>query len=103
MHCGVKQNSDSSTRRYYCHRNGTYTPRGHGKRQLKSQGSCKTTNSCPAALVVVTSETKFHVSYYPTHYGHELSLGHLTLPSTDREQIAGIYIGYSCILLSQTL
>jgi len=91
MHCGVSRCKESSTWRYYCHRNGTYTPQGCGKRQLKSQGSSKTTNSCSAALMVVHRyrDNKFHASYYPTHYGHELMLGHLTIPSTDREQIAG--------------
>jgi len=99
MHNGVYRIKDKSTWRYYCHRNGVYTPKGSGKRQLKIQGSLKTTRSCPAAFVVVGSDSKFHVSYYSKHYGHEHDLGHLTLSPTDREQIAGIIhqIYYRCI------
>ena len=75
--------------RYYCHRNGVYKPRGCGKRQLKSQGSCKSTISCPAMIIVVEKANKFYVTYFTTHYGHDKLLGHLHLADTDKEQIAG--------------
>jgi len=83
MHRGVEKTKDKSTWRYYCHRDGIYTPKGSGKLQLKSQGSCKTGTTCPAAFIVVGSDSKFYVSYYSTHYGHEPELGHLILSPTD--------------------
>ena len=37
---------------YYCNRSGKYKPEGHGKRQLKSQGSTKIGFQCSAYIKV---------------------------------------------------
>ena len=56
--------------------------KGEGKRQLKTQGSCKTGNVCIAHLKVAEDITTgvVNVEYCCTHTGHEAELGHLPVP-----------------------
>lgn len=63
---------------------------GTGQRQLKSQGSCKSGNVCPAAIFVVESAAGFSVTYYSTHFGHEQDLAHLPLQKEEKALISGI-------------
>jgi len=85
---GAKRTKDSTKSVYYCHRSGQFTTDSTGKRQMKTQGSCKSGNRCTAAIVV-ERERSFQVSYFPQHYGHEKTLGHRTLSLSDRQQSAG--------------
>jgi len=78
------------TASYYCHRSGTFTgTQGTGKRQLKSQGSCRSGKHCTACMAVIEHKGTYTVTYFPTHYGHEKLLGHLHVQSPERLQIAG--------------
>ena len=43
--------------RYYCRRSGVYVTRGVGKRQTKSQGSCKVGSTCPAYIKAAFTPT----------------------------------------------
>ena len=90
---GEKGNVDKTTTYYYCNRSGYFTSSGKQKRHLKSQGSCKVNSYCTASIIVRTTPEKgIKVQYYPTHYGHATSLGHLRLSEKERVTIAGKFL-----------
>ena len=48
---------------------------------------------CTASIIVRTTPEKgIKVQYYPTHYGHATSLGHLRLSEKERVTIAGNFL-----------
>ena len=77
---GGKELCDATKIYYYCNRSRYFNPRGQQCRSLKSQGTPKIDTYCTAGIVlVVASNGSVKASIYTTHYGHQLSLGHLRL------------------------
>ena len=75
---------------YYCNRSGYFSSISTGKRSLKSQGTSKLNTYCTAGMTVTQMNSKcVNVDYCSTHYGHEISLGHLRISDKDRKMIAG--------------
>lgn len=77
---------------YYCNRSGYYKKKSQGKHHTKLQGTSKLNAYCTAAIVVtqVTKDDKeiIQAQICKTHYGHQLSLGHLRLQKSQRQAIA---------------
>ena len=74
---------------YYCNRSGYFNPRGEQCRSLKSQGTAKIGTYCTAGIVLVlASNGSVKASICTTHYGHQLSLGHIRLSKEYRYSIA---------------
>ncbi|XP_067134135.1 uncharacterized protein [Centruroides vittatus] len=74
---------------YTCHRSGNYVPKGCGKRQIKSQGSCKSGKICLASIEVFITSNSIIVKYHKNHCGHDLSLAHIHLSDSEKAVIAG--------------
>lgn len=76
---------------YYCHRSGTFTPKGTGKKRLKSQGSNKMNAYCPAMMKVSEVEGNVcEVIFRCTHVGHTADIVHLSLSNEERKEIASM-------------
>ena len=73
---------------YYCNRSGYFNPRGQQHRSLKSQGTAKIDSYCTAGMVVTIEDRSIEVSICTTHYGHQISLGHIRLSKEYRYSIA---------------
>ena len=75
---------------FYCNRSGNYESKGHTKRQLKLQGSCKTASTCIAHIKVVqnTSTDEVAVEYCSIHNSHDTNLCHLPVPQDIKLLIA---------------
>jgi len=68
---------------------GKFTSRGVGKRHLKSQGTSKLNAFCTATLTAkINNDGRTYATIHKSHYGHEISLGHLRIPENDRLAIA---------------
>ncbi|KAH1013210.1 hypothetical protein HUJ05_012233 [Dendroctonus ponderosae] len=75
---------------YICHR--SYAPRDKNnqlKKRFRNLDSNKISKACPSILVVTTTPHKPLVVLYPVHIGHSNELGRLSIPSIDKQQIAG--------------
>ena len=79
---------DSTRTYFYCNRTGQQRKTGSGIRQTKTQGSSKMNAHCTACMTVQKTQRDIKVEIYPTHYGHETSLGHLRILETERVAIA---------------
>jgi len=78
-------------RYYQCNQGGVYKPKGTGKRQIKSQGTCKIQQNCTATLEATTTEDgKITVDLCLTHYGHQQDLQHTWLPKQKKEEMAAL-------------
>ena len=87
---GENGNVDKATTYYYCNRSLYFKLSGNRKRHLKSQSLCKVNSYCTASIIArITPEKGIQIQYYPTHYGHATSLGHLRLSEKERVTIAG--------------
>ena len=88
---GAKVRGEATLTYYYCNRSGYFHSQSAGKRRLKSQGSSKINTHCTAALVLSHNEydKSILVEVCHSHYGHSQTLGHLRLPDTTRQRIAG--------------
>ena len=87
-----KKEENKTTRYFYCNRSGNYeaaVDEKNRKRKLKSQGSCKIGQMCPARLIVVEKRNVTEVRACVRHYGHECKLEHVPLPQADKEVIQG--------------
>lgn len=74
---------------YYCHRSGTFIPKGKSVRRLKLQGSNKINGFCPASMKVrIDKNKKCKVDYIDQHVGHDNDVKHLTLTLEERKSIA---------------
>ena len=75
---------------YYCNRSGVYQSKAQGKRQTKTQGTCKLGERCIAHMKVTKDQVtgSVDVHYCSTHHNHEVSLGHLRIPHETRMKIA---------------
>ncbi|XP_023232229.1 uncharacterized protein LOC111632094 [Centruroides sculpturatus] len=73
---------------YTCHQSGIYVPKGCGKRQIKSQGSCKSGKICLASIEVSIRSNSIRVKYHKNHCGHNLSLAHIHLSDSEKAVIA---------------
>ncbi|KAH1022594.1 hypothetical protein HUJ04_011974, partial [Dendroctonus ponderosae] len=75
---------------YICHRSGFYKSRSLGVRHLKSQGTKKINEYCPAGIqVVIDNERGNHeITFVRTHVGHQNDLSHLFLTKEERTMIA---------------
>lgn len=82
---------DGSKTYCYCNRSGNFRNTATGKRHTKLQGTSKINAHCTASLTVSTTDDKtcIRVDVHKTHYGHEISLGHLRLLGSERIAIAG--------------
>ncbi|XP_067126925.1 uncharacterized protein, partial [Centruroides vittatus] len=69
---------------------GNYVPKGCGKRQIKSQGSCKSGKICLASIEVFITSNSIIVKYHKNHCGHDFSLAHIHLSDSEKAVIAGI-------------
>lgn len=87
---GAKRLPDGTVKSYFlCHRTGIFKPEGTGKRQLKSQGSCKIGKHCFSSMTLSESNGKIKVAYQKNHHGHQFDVGHLRLNARERAAIAG--------------
>ena len=87
-----------TTEYYYCNRSGYFKTKSKGIRNIKSQGSSKLDTYCTAAIILssdsVTGQLLATVCH--THYGHDMTLGHVPLlPSARMEVAAKIVQGVS--------
>ncbi|KAG0428977.1 hypothetical protein HPB47_024074 [Ixodes persulcatus] len=90
FHNGPKRPPDKDvlTRYYYCRRSGSFQSTSQGKRQLKTQGSCKTNVQCLATIQATEKDGKVTVEYQAEHYGHPKELKHQRLSTTEKEALA---------------
>ena len=74
----------------YCNRSGWYHAKGKGKRQLKSQGSCKVDNACISHMKVTEDSVTGNVSveYCCTHNSHSINIAHIPVPEGVKLDIA---------------
>ncbi|GFW19416.1 MULE domain-containing protein [Trichonephila clavipes] len=86
--CKTLKNGDV-VMNYHCCRSGTYKPKGKGLKNLKSQGSAKIGNTCPALIKVRQRNENVVVQYFLKHQNYETQLEHLRLSESDRTAIAG--------------
>ena len=74
----------------YCNRSGTNRIQEERKRQIMTQGSCKTRKPCIAHMKVtqniVTGKVK--VEYCSTHNSHSIEIAHLPVPLNVKHKIA---------------
>ena len=72
------------------YRSGSYSSIGTGKRQLKSQGTSKIDNICPAHMKVQQDidTSKVVATYVSAHWNHTKQLRHLPIPHSVRLGIA---------------
>ena len=85
---GEKKN----TTHYYCNRSGKYREKCDNtrKRRTKLQGTAKIDAHCTASIVTYKSSCgTVNVHVCKTHYGHEHRLGHLRIPTGQRQALAG--------------
>ena len=82
-HSSSKLYGENEHSYYYCNRTGSYTGKGEGKRQLKSQGSSKINSHCTAHMKAVYNRNshKVSVEHCATHHSHNIQLGHLRMPN----------------------
>jgi len=75
---------------YYCNRFGSYKGKGCGKRQLKTQGSCKSEKQCISRIKVMENlVTKaVTVQYCSTHTGHDKDECHLPISQLTKNMIS---------------
>ena len=88
--CAPKVYSSKQHMYYYCNRSGTYISKGQGKRQMKTQGTCKVGKMCTAHIKASKDQLTgiVNVFYCSTHHNHDVSLGHLRMPNETRMKIA---------------
>merc|ERR1739838_1095708 len=91
-----KKKDGSTGKVYHCNRSGTYKPTVDNekrKRKIKSQGSRKIGQLCPARIDVTEYAPDVsdvvEVNARLTHYGHECQLEHLSLSKEERSFIEG--------------
>ena len=79
--CAPQMRGDNQPWYYYCHRSGNFQPKGKGKRQLKTQGCCKTGEYCVAHIKTTRNmcSGKVSVEYCPTHHSHDITLGSMCI------------------------
>lgn len=58
------------------------------KRQIKSQGSCKSGRHCPARMHCTFDGTQVTVNFTSSHYGHDLNPAHLQLSKQTYQVVA---------------
>lgn len=76
---------------YYCNRSGVQTirlPLEQRKRATKMQGSRKLNYACTSQIKVTEMNGSYFVEYYKTHYQHDRELKHLSIPKSEKEEIA---------------
>jgi len=75
---------------FYCNRSGNHESKGHTKRQIKLQGSCKAASTCIAHIKAIqnTLTDEIVVEYCSTHNSHDLNLCHLPVPEDIKHFIA---------------
>lgn len=82
---------------YICHRSGYYDCKATGKRQIKSQGTCKIDATCTSSIEVIERDN-VQAKYYSTHFGHDFFLVRLQLSKSDKDIIAGKKRNFAIIL-----
>ncbi|KAH1015619.1 hypothetical protein HUJ04_006972 [Dendroctonus ponderosae] len=75
---------------YYCSRNGKrdILPYDQRKRALKSQGCKQFRFFCTSVIILKSNNDEFKVTYYKSHYGHDIKLAHMPLPLEAKNMIA---------------
>ena len=77
---------------YYCSRSGYFKSKGSGIRAMKSQGTSKIYSYCTSKMILhQLKNDSLEADIVTTHYGHDISLGHLRIAKQERQAIAGIY------------
>ena len=87
--CAPQTYGDNQHWYYYCNRSGKYQPKGHGQRQIKSQGTCKTGEQCIAHIkaTVDALSGQVVVKYCATHHNHDIRLAHLRMSNETRMNV----------------
>ena len=88
----IKEKEDCFINYYYCNRSGKQRKNSTGKKRTKLQGSSKQGTHCTASMVVAVPKHnggEVRLKMCKTHYGHQLSIGHLRLQTSLRQSIAG--------------
>ena len=88
--CAPQLYGSRQHRYYYCNRSGIYQSKTSGKRQPKTQGSCKLGERCIAHIKATHDQLTgtVEVCYCSTHHNHDVSLGHIRMPRETRMKIA---------------
>lgn len=88
---GSKKGDDTHTTYFYCNRSGFFASKSSGRRHSKLQGSAKIDAHCTAAITMTKQVHSGNILAYAckTHYGHQCTLGHIRLQTSEREVIAG--------------
>lgn len=87
---GSRQQKNAMVTIYHCHRSGKYTSKSKGKRQLKSQGSCRSGSDCPASMrSTLKQDGSVSVEYQKEHCGHIKEVAHQRLSTAEQDAIAG--------------
>ena len=87
----VKMISDGSVTHLVCNRSGNPRPsRSTGKRQQKSQGSCKSGEFCLSHMKVMVnaSSGQVTVEYCSSHTGHSSQIAHIPIPNQIKLEIS---------------
>ena len=89
---GLKKSKDK-TDYYYCSRSGYFKSKGSGIRAMKSQGTSKIYSYCTSKMILhQLKNDSLEADIVTTHYGHDISLGHLRIAKQERQAIAGMII-----------
>uniref|UniRef100_A0A0A9VWY5 Putative zinc finger transcription factor protein 17 n=1 Tax=Lygus hesperus TaxID=30085 RepID=A0A0A9VWY5_LYGHE len=86
------RSSEKRTIYFRCNRSGKVRLRvtsDDRKRERKSQGSRKIDSHCPARITAsVTTDGRVTVLFCKSHFGHEMKLAHIPIPSPVRRKVA---------------
>ena len=86
---GTKRATATEVTYFYCNRQGTYSPKGQGKRMTKKKGTCKLGNPCTAYIKCTKDVKTESVSIeYCTVHSHEPEIRHLRVTDDLRRSIA---------------
>ncbi|KAL1488526.1 hypothetical protein ABEB36_014991 [Hypothenemus hampei] len=84
----IKFTESKNSVTFTCHRSGHYVAKGKGLRELKVKGSNKINAYCPANIKLCKEDGCYKVTHTDSHVGHRIELGHITLTSEERKNIA---------------
>ncbi|XP_077515326.1 uncharacterized protein LOC144125630 [Amblyomma americanum] len=88
-----KRWSSGVTQMYLWNRSGMHVKTGEGKRQPKLVGSVKCNKHCFATMAVTQEGENVTVEYQADHYGHDKSVKHQRLTSTQNAIAAKLSLG----------
>ncbi|XP_074596218.1 uncharacterized protein LOC141851373 [Brevipalpus obovatus] len=85
---GKKYSENGYTQIFVCNRSGPFRSKSKGLRKMRSQGSRKSGEYCPARIKVSVQSGDHHsIDFCSSHIGHGKEPQHLDLPKEERKQL----------------